>query len=806
MTENIKAFNDDSEKMYDFYNMTKEQFLDSYSYLTEEEYDATFENVIHSDEFKSLFGDWEKALRLEKLKSEKALETDGRVILNNDDVTETIDSLIENDDRKSIQSLEKEIGKTIVGQYLNLDTGLSFNVSNRNVTEISNHHYLWKEHIKSISLIPQISERAIYIGEEWNEQKERNPNIIKYKYFATGIKIDNEDYTCKVVIGVDANKNCYYDQSLSTIEKGRLVDLIMSQEEDSNLSPLITQREATSPYEYYDKRLFNICQVPQLRYLDENLQPTLEAVQAVYKGTLYVEKSGQEYVMHDVDEMKITSSEDYLLLSGEKITNIPEEELIISFTSSLNAANEYANDVEKKSLSELYQKMFEKGVDIYKGQKFYDAATIFDKKLRDIEKNHWNPEKKEYEKDIIHNEKLTENKESSEMSNIANSEKPIIYGKTILPAFSMIIDGHLTECDEFIVQDYNRNSKTYLLQKGDEKIEIPKESLESILKPDSLKKETEIIKQGSGRGIVFQNQENNIKGTLIPEFTLLTSEGLKNYKDCVVTTYDKEHKVYILENENSSVVIPEDKFNEIISPERFKIATRFNEDTKPYDKMLKSQYEDYFKERSNTAGNFIHNLEVKCRKEAANPCDALKVAKAIIDKMSKAEQVKLQRTLNLIKKEDETLNTFMIGVYHRAVSSLPVNEEFMKKNYPSNVIARPFYDVIYENGQKISEDRDLIKNGKDYNLRIGDSIRDVVLNADNAIGKGKTSIKIDELKLISSSKEGNCLTLVDKNNSYYTLPRDTILQNYKHQQEKAIKREEKDLSRRQSNQLNYSYI
>ena len=220
--------------------------------------------------------------------------------------------------------------------------------------------------------------------------------------------------------------------------------------------------------------------------------------------------------------------------------------------------------------------------------------------------------------------------------------------------------------------------------------------------------------------------------------------------------------------------------------------------------MLKSQYEDYFKERSNTAGNFIHNLEVKCRKEAANPCDALKVAKAIIDKMSKAEQVKLQRTLNLIKKEDETLNTFMIGVYHRAVSSLPVNEEFMKKNYPSNVIARPFYDVIYENGQKISEDRDLIKNGKDYNLRIGDSIRDVVLNADNAIGKGKTSIKIDELKLISSSKEGNCLTLVDKNNSYYTLPRDTILQNYKHQQEKELKKEMKN--HKISNQLQYSYI
>ena len=34
-------FCDDTEKMVDFINLSKEEFLESYSYLTEEEYEAT---------------------------------------------------------------------------------------------------------------------------------------------------------------------------------------------------------------------------------------------------------------------------------------------------------------------------------------------------------------------------------------------------------------------------------------------------------------------------------------------------------------------------------------------------------------------------------------------------------------------------------------------------------------------------------------------------------------------------------------------------------------------------------------------
>lgn len=41
--ENLTHFADDEEKMRDFKILTKEEFLFSYSYLTEEEYDMTVE-------------------------------------------------------------------------------------------------------------------------------------------------------------------------------------------------------------------------------------------------------------------------------------------------------------------------------------------------------------------------------------------------------------------------------------------------------------------------------------------------------------------------------------------------------------------------------------------------------------------------------------------------------------------------------------------------------------------------------------------------------------------------------------------
>jgi hypothetical protein len=40
------SFIDDEEKMLDFFTITKREFLKYYSYLTEEEYDATLQDVL----------------------------------------------------------------------------------------------------------------------------------------------------------------------------------------------------------------------------------------------------------------------------------------------------------------------------------------------------------------------------------------------------------------------------------------------------------------------------------------------------------------------------------------------------------------------------------------------------------------------------------------------------------------------------------------------------------------------------------------------------------------------------------------
>ena len=293
---------------------------------------------IHSEEFINKFGDWEKANRLEKLKGAPIIEKDDRIILDGEDITGMVESLIDYQDRRGIQGLEKEIGQFINGEYKNNDTNLIFSVSNKNAREIANHHYFFKEHIQSMLYVPEIIEKGTFIGEVENQNVEKHRNIKKYLYFATGLKINGNDYTCKSVIGVDDRKNYYYDQSLSTIEKGRLVDNILnkerleavnpinrqdsseptkekpgivsslitqgevglSEEQNRNLSPLITQRETELPYVYEDKRLIQICQVPQLPYMEfdaatKQWLPTKETIEAVKEDRLFVEKVGQEY-------------------------------------------------------------------------------------------------------------------------------------------------------------------------------------------------------------------------------------------------------------------------------------------------------------------------------------------------------------------------------------------------------------------------------------------------------------------------------------------------------------------------------
>lgn len=425
------------------------------------------------------------------------------------------------------------------------------------------------------------------------------------------------------------------------------------------------------------------------------------------------------------------------------------------------------------------------------------------------------PEEFERMKKEIDNVKIVdESVENSETEKNSETQKEdvsyqdytdgkVIYGKTVLPPFaSMTSDGHLKTCENFVVKSYDSESGTYLVENENEKLSLPRETFNSLLNPAGLNKEQQEEKsfRMEGNGIVFDNPEKGVKGTVIPEFSLMTQNGLQTYKDCVVTKFNESDKTYTLRNGDSIISVTEETFKEISSPERFE--NKFDENTPAYKKMLKTQYDDFFKERSNTAYNFRHNLSVFCRKEANSPCDALKVAKGIINKMSPADQDKTKKLLKKIAREGESLNQLIVRTYHEAIKAVPLNEEYIKQYQPENRIVRPFYDTLSTDGQKIDSDPQLLRTDKDYNLKIGDTLKDIDIKSDKIFGHGKENVHFSELKVISASKEGNTVTLMDKEKSFIEIPRDTVLKVYKEQQLKEMKHQQSH-SRRNSMEISY---
>ena len=330
------ALEADYEEDFDLDNKNKEDkdIIDNENEIEnkEDNVDDDFEDYIHSAEFIQKFGDWEKANRLEKLKKSESLIIDSQIIIKGNDVTAEINNLRQNKSSENLKKLTKyvtELGKEMV-QNLRFEQNLTkyenpkFIVSDDNKTysfnfsgvkEASRHNIFQKGHIEAIFNIPEIIEAAIYIGKEKNEDN-RKPNLTNFYYYGLGIKLDNEDYTAKIIFTENKEGEVYYDQSLSTIEKGRFVDIIQknnletvlphiqgrdSSEVSKVLNPLLSQENLNY---YYDKRLIRICQVPQMPYLEKDIvtgiwKPTKETVEAVKKGTLFIDKVGQKYVMND---------------------------------------------------------------------------------------------------------------------------------------------------------------------------------------------------------------------------------------------------------------------------------------------------------------------------------------------------------------------------------------------------------------------------------------------------------------------------------------------------------------------------
>lgn len=240
---------------------------------------------VRTKSFKNWFGDWEKAVQIEKLKISKPIEITGEEVEPSDDL-------------KQYKKNALEYGKKLRGEYTNKDTGkkilLSSGNKNGGIKEVLQHDIQDKVHLQSIAAIPAIIENSIYIDSIDNEDTDKNPNVSKYYYYVCGLKINGIDYTVRATIAEQPNGERYYDHKLTEIEKGKLINELATNSASSGLSsigeqgdteqsnPATENRETIeSPISNHkDKRLLSILQTNSSKIADENGEPLV-----VYHGS-----------------------------------------------------------------------------------------------------------------------------------------------------------------------------------------------------------------------------------------------------------------------------------------------------------------------------------------------------------------------------------------------------------------------------------------------------------------------------------------------------------------------------------------
>ncbi len=462
----------------------------------------------------------------------------------------------------------------------------------------------------------------------------------------------------------------------------------------------------------------------------------------------------------------------------------------------LNKMEELAGVPLKESANEL-QKSIETKINAEKDLKNMESET-----KAEVEKSttdrHVSVEDKTNEKQVVQNI-LNEEAAKEELTGA------IILGKTMLPNFLGIVDNQLKPMENYVIDSYDKESGKYVLKNGNTEFYLKEDALNSILNPKQIEQEikqdsAQEIKTDSTPSIVFEDLERGIKGTVIPQFSINDINGkLTLYKDYAVKSFNKIDDTYTLTNGQNSITIASKEFKEITAPERWNM--KFNKDSKIEDRMLKTQYDDFFKLRDNNAHNFIHNLSVLCRKSANNPIEALKLAKTTIERMPKEEQKKCKQMLNLVKG-GMTMNEFIVDTYHSAIKSTPLNEDYLKNYSPKDVIARNFYDTVSTNGKAIENDPMLIRGENDFNLKIGDTINNIDIKNKKVFGVGKEKLHFSQLKVISASKEGNSITLLDQNKSFIKMPLDNLLSSYKEKMLNTVSRRERE-DRRNSMSISY---
>ena len=211
---------------------------------------------VRTKAFKSWFGDWEKAARIEKLrKSEPVVitgeEYKGKYELNRD-------------------SAKAWIKDNLRGEYTIADTGEKIAIGRKGINKVTSHSMGNEAHLKSLIAVPKMLEQSVFITEE--KADKLNAQYPTYRYYVVGLNIAGVDYTAKLTIGVDENGNKYYDHALTEIEKGKLLDQINGQAVDNGF--ISTGAEPNpSVTDSKDTKLVSILQTNSSKFVDENGEP-----------------------------------------------------------------------------------------------------------------------------------------------------------------------------------------------------------------------------------------------------------------------------------------------------------------------------------------------------------------------------------------------------------------------------------------------------------------------------------------------------------------------------------------------------
>ena len=204
--------------------------------------------TVRTEAFKRWFGDWEKAIRIEKLRKSKPIVVSGE------------------DYKGKYELNSRSAGDYIIGsmrgKYVNKDTGDVIKIT-RSSQKVAHHDAESMVHLKSIAYIPQMIENAIFITEEPNTKT--NTGFDSYRYYVVGMKMGGVDYTIKLVVGVKDGES-YYDHALTEIEKNNLLDLT-----DGVKADVSDKEEMISGIK--DKRLVSILQTEVSKIVDENGEP-----------------------------------------------------------------------------------------------------------------------------------------------------------------------------------------------------------------------------------------------------------------------------------------------------------------------------------------------------------------------------------------------------------------------------------------------------------------------------------------------------------------------------------------------------